>query len=340
LYTASARRRPPAHRTIGSLSWTPSERAAPVAAIVMEESMADSETSIALIGYGEVGTIFGRALVGTGARVAAYDILVADPARSAVLAGRARSDGVRLASSAADAVTGADLVIIAVTASETRAAAESIVGDLARGAVCLDIDSASPATKIACGERIDAAGGRYVEAAVMTSVPPYGLAVPMLLGGRHAADALPRLRALGFDASVASATLGVASATKMCRSIVIKGMESLFVESLLCARLHGVEDQVLASLVETFPGIDWDKQASYFWSRVVQHGKRRAEEMREAAAMVREDGFEPLMAGATAGRQAFVAALAARGIFRQVPDADGWRALADRAIEEATTSAD
>jgi len=291
-----------------------------------------SGESIALIGYGEVGTIFGRALAAGGARVAAYDVLVRDPAHAATLAQRARNDGVRLASSATDAVADARIVIIAVTASATRAAAESTVDALARGAVCLDVNSASPATKVACGERIDAAGGRYVEAAVMTSVPPYGLAVPMLLGGPHAADALPRLRALGFQASVASATLGVASATKMCRSIVIKGMESLFVESLLCARQHGVEDQVIASLAETFPGIDWDRQASYFWSRVVQHGKRRTEEMREAAAMVREDGFEPLMAGATAERQAFVAALAARGAFREVGSADGWRALADRAI--------
>ena len=294
--------------------------------------MAGSEASVALIGYGEVGTIFGRALAAGGARVTAYDILVRDPVRAEALAQRAQADGIRLASSAADAVAGAELAIVAVTASATRAATESIVGALARGALCLDVNSASPATKIACGERIDAAGGRYVEAAVMTSVPPYGLAVPMLLGGRHASDALPRLRALGFEATVASTTLGVASATKMCRSIVIKGMESQFVESLLCARRHGVEDEVIASLAETFPGIDWERQATYFWSRVVQHGKRRAEEMREAAAMVREDGFEPLMAGATAERQAFVAALAARGTFRDAEPADGWRPLADRAI--------
>lgn len=294
--------------------------------------MAGSGESIGLIGYGEVGTIFGRALAAGGARVAAYDVLVRDPAHAATLAQRAQNDGVRLAPSATDAVADAGIVIIAVTASATREAAESTLGALARGTLCLDVNSASPATKIACGERIDATGARYVEAAVMTSVPPYGLAVPMLLGGPHAGEAMPRLRALGFQASVASATLGVASATKMCRSIVIKGMESLFVESLLCARQHGVEDEVIASLAETFPGIDWDRQASYFWSRVVQHGRRRAEEMREAAAMVREDGLEPLMAGATAERQAFVAALAARGTFRDADSADGWRALADRAI--------
>ena len=43
---------------------------------------------------------------------------------------------------------------------------------------------------------IDAAGAHYVEAGVMTSVPPYGIRVPMLLGGAHAARLQPVLAAL------------------------------------------------------------------------------------------------------------------------------------------------
>ena len=92
------------------------------------------------------------------------------------------------------------------------------------------------------------------------------------------------LATLGFSAKVASGELGVASAIKMCRSVIIKGMEALAIESFVAARRYGVEDQVLASLAETFPGLDWETNGSYFFSRVVQHGKRRAEEMREAAA--------------------------------------------------------
>ena len=47
---------------------------------------------------------------------------------------------------------------------------------------------------------------------------------------------------------------------------------------------------MLASLAETFPGIDWERQGAYFFQRVIQHGRRRAEEMREAAQTVRESG--------------------------------------------------
>ena len=167
----------------------------------------------------------------------------------------------------------------------------------------------------------------------MTSVPPCGIRVPMLLGGPYAGELAPRLAALGFEATPVSETLGVASAIKMCRSVIIKGMEAIVIESYLCARRHGVEGQVLASLAETFPGIDWEKQGTYFFSRVVQHGRRRAEEMREAAAMVTEAGFAPFMAAATAERHAWVAAWA--GDDPAAPSSAvplPWRDVADRMI--------
>jgi 3-hydroxyisobutyrate dehydrogenase-like beta-hydroxyacid dehydrogenase len=138
---------------------------------------------------------------------------------------------------------------------------------------------------------------------------------------------------LGFAATPVSETLGVASAIQMCRSVIIKGMEAIVIESYLCARKHGVEQQVLDSLAETFPGIDWEKQGTYFFSRVVQHGRRRAEEMREAAAMVAEAGFAPFMAAATAERHAWVATWAAddpAATSSKLPLP--WREVADRMI--------
>src|SRR5690606_22744999 len=118
---------------------------------------------------------------------------------------------------------------------------------------------------------------------------------------------------------VASSELGVASATKMCRSVMIKGLEAMVIESFTAARAWGVEEQVLASLAETFPGIDWEKQGSYFFERVILHGRRRAEEMHESANTVREIGLEPWSASGTANRQAWVAELAARGVFGDPP---------------------
>jgi 3-hydroxyisobutyrate dehydrogenase-like beta-hydroxyacid dehydrogenase len=168
--------------------------------------------------------------------------------------------------------------------------------------------------------------------------------VPLLLGGRHAAELAPLLALLGFNAKVASDQLGVASATKMCRNIMIKGLEAMVIESFTTARAYCVEDAVLASLAETFPAIDWEKQGAYFFQRAIEHGRRRAEEVREVAATVREAGLTPWSAEGTAERQAFVADLADQGVFgpRNEPGfarSGDWRIEADRILAQAKPKA-
>ena len=111
--------------------------------------------------------------------------------------------------------------------SNTLAVAEEIARTIRPGTVFLDLNSASPGTKQKAASLIEAAGGKYVDAGVMTSVPPYGLAVPMWVGGRHAAALADRLRTFGFDITPVSEKIGIASATKMSRSIMIKGLEAL-----------------------------------------------------------------------------------------------------------------
>ena len=297
---------------------------------------------IALIGYGEVGRILAEDLAAHGHALAAFDLkLTAGRGDGAPLRTHAAGLGVRLAGSHAQAVEGAELVISAVTASQAVAVAEACASGLAADAFFLDFNSASPGAKIRAAEAVHAAAGRYVEGAVMTSVPPYRSRVPLRLGGPHAEALKPRLDELGFAPKVHSAQLGVASATKMCRSVMIKGLEAMVIESFTTARAHGVEDAVIASLCETFPGIDWEKQAAYFFQRVIEHGRRRSEEVREVAATVREAGLVPYSAEGTAERQAHIADLADAGVFglRGEPgfarSAD-WRVEADRLLAALT----
>jgi 3-hydroxyisobutyrate dehydrogenase-like beta-hydroxyacid dehydrogenase len=138
----------------------------------------------------------------------------------------------------------------------------------------------------------------------MSPYPPKRLGTATLLGGPNAEDALPFLREVGFTGmSVFSDELGKASAAKMCRSVMIKGIEALLSESLLSARHYGVEDVVLASLQDLFPGPDWPMLSRYMISRTLEHGVRRAEEMREVARTMAEAGVAPLMSEACAARQ-------------------------------------
>ena len=163
----------------------------------------------------------------------------------------------------------------------------------------------------------------------MTSVPPYGIKVPMVLGGPQAHALAPWLSGFGMDVKPVAADIGVASAIKMCRSVMIKGLEALVIESYTTARAYGVEDHVLPTLAETFPSIDWDRTGAYFFSRVVQHGQRRAEEMRECAVAVQEAGFASTMARAIAEKHQWVADQAASGVFTGVEQGAAWQAYAD-----------
>ena len=268
---------------------------------------------IGLVGYGEVGRILCEDLRAQGLRVSAYDRKLGGALQRPLLE-HARAHGVELLDSHARLAATADFVISAVTASQTLDVARACAPQVRKEAFYLDFNSASPGAKQAAGALIDAAGARYVEGAVMTSIPPYRIKVPLLLGG------------------------AMASATKMCRSVMVKGLEAMVIESFTAARHYGVEDAVIASLQETFPGIDWEKQGAYFFQRVIEHGRRRSEEMHESANTVREAGMPAFSAQGTAERQAWMADRADAGSFgeRGAPGfarAADWRAEADRLLQ-------
>jgi len=303
-----------------------------------EDDMSDTSNRwhVGLVGYGEVGRILAEDLRKQDVRVSAYDIKLGDD-RAGPLREHAGKIGVALVSSHAELAAQADLIVSAVTASQAVPVAKACAPAMKKGAWYLDFNSASPGAKRRAAALIDAAGGHYVEGAVMTSVPPYRIKVPLLLGGARAGDLVPLLNELGFNAKVASDQLGVASAVKMCRSVMIKGLEATVIECFTTARAYGVEDAVLASLTETFPSIDWEKQGAYFFQRVIEHGRRRAEEVREVAETVREIGLTPWSAQGTAERQAWVADLADESLFgargtREFARSPDWRTEADRIL--------
>jgi 3-hydroxyisobutyrate dehydrogenase-like beta-hydroxyacid dehydrogenase len=180
-----------------------------------------------------------------------------------------------------------------------------------------DLNSVSPALKQEIEAVISKAGARFVEVAVMAPVQPYGHRVPMLLGGPAATSFAETMAPFGMRLELlpSSAEIGSAAAVKMCRSIVVKGLEALMVECVLGATRFGAAGLVFASLNESFPGIDWKTLADYMTNRVVVHGERRAREMEEVAETLRAIGIEPIMAEATARRQGWSARLGLRSRF-------------------------
>jgi len=259
--------------------------------------------NVTIIGFGEAGPVFGRQLLREGLKVTAWDKLQSNSATADRQTNKTRALDIIPASSILEAVSSADLVISTVTASQALQAAEQSVDGLCAGCQWLDLNSVSPATKKSIHDVVAAKDVLFTEGVAMDTVPSKGAQVPILLCGAESQSLSQLLNNIGFNTRSVSQSLGAASTTKLLRSILIKGMESLFAESMEAAGKVGMEDEVIASMQATYPGIDWQTVAGYQLSRATLHAARRAAEMREAQALVQQLGIEPIMATAIAERQ-------------------------------------
>ncbi|RQW45673.1 NAD(P)-dependent oxidoreductase [Novosphingobium sp. LASN5T] len=254
------------------------------------------DATLALIGFGEAGSTFAKA-AGWEAGALAYDI---NPARRAVM----EEAGVVACATAECALTSADFALSLVTADSALPAARDYAGLLKPGAIWCDMNSVAPDTKRAAAKAIEAAGGRYVDVAVLAPVHPARMNVPLLLAGEAAARAEALLREAGFaNVRIVGAEIGRASAIKMIRSIMVKGIEALTAEMMLAASAAGVVDEVLASLDASEKRESWTVRAAYNVERMTTHGIRRAAEMEESCKTLESLGIEPVMTSGTVRRQ-------------------------------------
>ena len=266
------------------------------------------EHVLALIGFGEAGRTF--ALAGDWAGIAAaYDIKTDGPLRAEKLADYARA-GISGRETASGVVRGAPLLLSLVTADQALNVAEGAAADISTGALYCDMNSVAPQTKQAAARLIEAAGGHYVDVAVMAPVDPSRLAVPLLLSGARAVAAAEQLRKLGFtNICVVGNDVGRASAIKMIRSVMVKGLEALTAECVLAAEAAGVRDEVLASLDASETPRPWADRADYNLDRMMIHGLRRAAEMDEAVKTREGLRTGAVMTRGTAQRQRAIGSL-------------------------------
>lgn len=263
-----------------------------------------NSVNITIIGFGEVGQTFAREFLARGdVRVAAYDIKFASPEQAGPLLEAAKAMGVAAADSHAGACANAEIVISSVTADAALDVAQQAAGYLRKDQIFFDINSASPGTKTRAAALINACGARYVEGAVMAPVPGPGIRVPILAGGPAAASVAETLNALGMNVDAVTTEPGRASAMKLCRSIMIKGIEALIVDCARASKAWDVQGEVFASLDASFPGLNFAELAGYMAQRINQHGIRRAAEMREAAMMLDDLGMDGSLSRAVADAQ-------------------------------------
>lgn len=267
--------------------------------------MEEAQNSVAFIGFGEAGQAFAKGCGAALSRSArAFDIKTGGTqTREAKYADYAAS-GIRGCDTLSETLEGATLILSLVTADQAEAAARAAAGCIEPGAFFCDMNSVAPDTKRSSAAVIEAAGAYYIDAAVMSPVHPALNSVPLLLSGPKAAQAREALQAIGFrKLRVIDGEVGRASAIKMIRSVMVKGLEALTTECVLAARRAGVQDEVIASLNTSWPGTDWGEKADYNLDRMMIHGLRRAAEMEEAAKTLEALGTGATLTHGTIERQ-------------------------------------
>ena len=250
---------------------------------------------LALIGFGEAGSTFAKS--GEWHSAFAWD-------RLAERRAEAQQAGLTVADTPDSALANADGVLSLVTADQALVAAHDYAPLLKSGALYLDMNSVAPTTKQAAAQAVEAAGGYYVDVAILAPVDPARMDVPLKISGAKADEAIALLQAAGFtNCQKVGDAVGAAAAIKMIRSVVVKGMEALTWECAAAADKAGVFDEVMASLDASTKGWNWTQHVAYNRERMETHGERRAAEMEQVVETLRELGIDPVMSEGTVKRQ-------------------------------------
>jgi len=237
---------------------------------------------IGILGLGEAGGTIAADLRAAGATVRGFDV---DPATGPD------------ADSATAAAAGADVVLSLVTASEALGAARSVLDALAPGQVYADANTSGAALKRELAELVEPTGARFADVALMAPVPGRGIRTPALASGPGAGAAAGILRPFGMPVTVLDAEPGAAATRKLLRSVAWKGVAAVVNEALEAARAADVEDWMRGELLDLFGGVD-EAGIERMEEGSRRHAERRAHEMADVAALLRELGVEPRLAEA------------------------------------------
>jgi 3-hydroxyisobutyrate dehydrogenase-like beta-hydroxyacid dehydrogenase len=253
-----------------------------------------------LIGFGEAGRIIGGALAASGVDLAVHDRVLLDPARGAAVREAVTAAGATPVDDLA-AFADRDVVVSLVTPATAVPAAQGYAPHAQAGALYLDLNSTAPDAK---QEIVALLGSVRVVDGVMTGggITLDAHRIPISLAGPDAAEAAELLNGAGLNAAVVGDEIGSAAALKMLRSVVIKGMEGLWVEALLAARARGVVEPLLAMIEETLDRYSARDFATMLVTTHVAHAGRRQVEVRMSRDTVAGTAVPPLLSDGIVAR--------------------------------------
>ncbi|MFC1798873.1 DUF1932 domain-containing protein [Thermodesulfobacteriota bacterium] len=278
--------------------------------------------TIGFIGFGEAAYQMSEGLRGEGfAKIIAYDKYWNIEPNSELISERAEKTQVELVPNMQALIENSDMIISAVSADMALELAESASPFLKHDQIYVDINATSPMTM----EEVDAIISPvavFVDCAAMGPFPIYQHKTPLLVSGKGAALFTEKMAPFGMDITLMDKPAGSASATKMFRSIFMKGFIAQSLETLFAARKYQVEDVVLMSLKESFTVKPFLEMVNVLLTRGVIHSERREHEMEEVIDTLKNLNLDSTMSQATRTKMKWVTDLGLRDHFKGVPPKD------------------
>lgn len=251
----------------------------------------DRSYNLGIIGFGEVAYDLAKGASAAGVtQITAWKRTGWDEQSLA----RALEAGVTPCDSVEEMAHGAGMVWSAVTASASARVAEQ-AAPFTAGKIYVDLNSTSPMAKERGAAAVEASGGRYVDGSIMGALHVFHYRVPILLAGPAAEEAAGIMKGWGMAVEVTGERVGQASAIKMLRSVYMKGIEAVVLETMIAANRYGVLDVVLRSLVETHSKYDFMGFASMLVTSNALNGERRAQEMEQVVLTLKELDVDPMV---------------------------------------------
>lgn len=270
---------------------------------------------VGFIGFGEAASNMaaGMGEEGLGGMVA-YDVAWQDPTYGQLVQERARQAGVTLAADGAALMAQADIIISATSAALAVPVARESAPYLA-GKLYADVNAASPLAMEEVGEVVAGAGGRFADVAMMGPLPSFRHKVPMLASGPAAGEFQEAMTPYGLNITIVGDAPGRASAIKMFRSVILKGLEALALEMMPAAHRFGVDDAVIDGIIASTGLTEFKKLMHGLLTSDAIAAERRMHEMEAVVATLDEMGMDARMSRAARDKLEWSANLGMRDYF-------------------------
>ncbi len=271
---------------------------------------------LGFIGFGGAGYGLAKGLRQAGlSEVHFTDRMQETPPYAEVIHRHAADIGALPAASIGELVSHTDILISCVTGAMALSVAEEAAPFLTPSHLYADVNTASPHVKEEVAAIVEKTGAAFCDAAMMGAIPTFLHRVPILASGSGAERFRECLQPYGTNIRVIGTKPGQSSAIKLFRSIFMKGLLSLFIETLTATHRYGVDDMVLGSIAESLDGTPFRETARIQMTKGVVNAERMAHEMEEVIATLEGLGVPAGMSRASRETLLWCAGFDLRGRF-------------------------